>query len=470
MAPLRSDSSLSKRRSKHTRSTKQRSGSREILSESGFNIRLKRPFCGLTGTWLTVWVTVACATDMALLGYDQGAFGGAVVTPDFLDKLNLNNNSSLISTVTAIYGIGCFFGAVSVCAIGDPLGRKNFVTGSASWRVPLAFKFLFIIILLAPGRADEVERILADLEAADVDNPYIITQSKDIQWAVQYEKDYAVCWRDLLRGRAGDQAGTHTIRRVSLGMGTQAMQQLSSTNVTSYYLATVLIESVGLSNNLACLLAACNSVSCLLFYLISIPNVEHWGRRKMMMYAAAGQFFCYTIITICIRSTAAHAATTSLSPTTNQPWAKGSIAFFFLYSVFFDVGWQGVAWLYPTEINSMIMRTKGAALGTATNCWQFYIWCVFNFAFIRIGEYFPPRLPPVPSNDLAVYFFYPETTGCTLEDLDRYFRGDAPLFWIKSEKPEIRRHSSVVTGDVAAANDANQKKSRTEGAEYHDDV
>lgn len=69
--------------------------------------------------------------------------------------------------------------------------------------------------------------------------------------------------------------------------------------------------------------------------------------------------------------------------------AKASIAFFFLYYVFFGIGerliimtsymrliqytgWQGVPWLYPTEINSLAMRTKGAAAGTATN------W-IFNF-------------------------------------------------------------------------------------------
>jgi hypothetical protein len=212
---------------------------------------------------------------------------------------------------------------------------------------------------MAKGRIDEAERILADLEATDVDDPYIITQSKDIQWAVQYEKDHAVRWRDLLRGRTGDQAGTHTIRRVILGMGTQAMQQLcklnihhpsksltnptAGINVTSYYLPTVLIESVGLTNNLARLLAACNSVSYLLFSLIGIPNVERWGRRKMMMYAAAGQFFCYTIITICIR----YSADPSLSEATQTQWASGSIAFFFLYYVFFGIGWQGVPWVCP---------------------------------------------------------------------------------------------------------------------------
>lgn len=191
------------------------------------------------------------------------------------------------------------------------------------------------------GRVEEAEKILADLEATDVTNPFIIAQSKDIQWAVQYEKDHAIRWRDLLRGRTGDQVGTHTIRRMLLGMGTQAMQQLSGINVTSYYLPTVLIVSVGLTNNMARLLAACNSVSYLLFSLIGIPNVERWGRRKMMMYAAAGQFFCYCIITICIR----YNEMSSLAETTQQMWAKASIAFFFLYYVFFGIGWQGVPWV-----------------------------------------------------------------------------------------------------------------------------
>ncbi|KAJ9631780.1 hypothetical protein H2203_000180 [Taxawa tesnikishii (nom. ined.)] len=517
-----------------------------------------QPYFGMTGAKLTFWVTVACATDMTLFGYDQGVFGGVVVTQDFLDTLKLGNNASLLGTVTAIYDIGCFFGAIGAFVVGEPLGRKNtillgttimsvgailqctafsvphmivgrivagignglntatapvwqgetskaswrgkliviemimniagfslsnwvtygfsFLGGAVSWRVPLALQFIFIFILygtvpwlpesprwlMARGRIEEAEKILADLERTDVIDPYIITQSKEIQYAVNYERENGVRWRDLMRGRTGNAGGTGTIRRLILGMGTQAMQQLSGINVTSYYLPTVLISSVGLSNGMARLLAACNSVSYLLFSLIGIPNVERWGRRKMMMYAAAGQCFCYLIITVCIYYTEAPGW---VGTERGQKIASASIAFFFLYYVFFGIGWQGVPWLYPTEINSLSMRTKGAALGTATNWifnfmvveitppgietlqWRFYIiWTIFNFAFVP-----------------TVYLFYPETAGRSLEDLDRYFRENHNVFvftdkdaisekrpeaYVEAEKDAVRRNSSVDASDV----------------------
>ena len=53
----------------------------------------KKPYFGLRGGWLTVWITVACATDMTLFGYDQGVFGGVIVTPDFLRVHNLEGPS-----------------------------------------------------------------------------------------------------------------------------------------------------------------------------------------------------------------------------------------------------------------------------------------------------------------------------------------------------------------------------------------
>ncbi|KAL8690822.1 MAG: hypothetical protein Q9218_003818 [Villophora microphyllina] len=380
----------------------------------------------------------------------------------------------------------------------------SFVGGPVSWRMPLALQFIFIFILfgtvpwlpesprwlISHGEIDRAEQIIADLEATTIDDPWVITESKEIQWAAQFERENGMSWMELLKGKVGA-GNTCTIRRLLLGAGTQAMQQLAGINVTSYYLPTVLTQSVGLGNSMARLLAACNSVSYLLFSLIGIPNVERWGRRKMMMYAAGmlspapihpGQCFCYLMITILIRYNELPGYSGS------KQVASASIAFFFLYYIFFGIGWQGVPWLYPTEINSLSMRTKGAALGTATNWifnfmvveitpigiqslqWKFYIiWTVFNASFVPI-----------------VYFFYPETADRTLEDIDRLFREDAPLLifrdkdaikekrpakYIEYEETQVRRNSSVISANPEAMKKrlASMAKANEEGAWGHEE-
>lgn len=326
----------------------------------------------------------------------------------------------------------------------------SFLPGAVAWRFPLAFQFVFILTLfatvpwlpesprwlIAHHREDEAQKIIADLENTDIDDAFTITQHNEIAAAVQYEREHGVTWGQLLRGQTGDQGGTRAIRRILLGMGAQAIQQLAAINVTSYYLPTVLIQSVGLKNTLARLLTACNSVSYLIAGCFTIPLLERFGRRRIMMACAFGQFCCYLILTILLRFNHKpgyeHA----------EQVAKASIAFFFLYYVFFGFGFQGTTWLLPVELNSLSMRTKGAALGTATNWamnfmvvevtpigikhigWRFYIiWTVTNFCFVPI-----------------IYFLYPETANRTLEDVDRYFRDHHEvLIWRNKEATSIAR-------------------------------
>ena len=83
-----------------------------------------------------------------LFGYDQGVFswshyhpvssfhldtdelsplGGVVVTPNFLEVHGLvgPTKTTVLSTVAAIYDIGCFFGAILAFTVGQRLGRKK---------------------------------------------------------------------------------------------------------------------------------------------------------------------------------------------------------------------------------------------------------------------------------------------------------------------------------------------------------
>lgn len=113
---------------------------------------------------------------------------------------------------------------------------------------------------------------------------------------------------------------------------------------------------------MARLLAAVNSVSYLLFSTIGIPNVERWGRRKMLMYAAAGQCFCYLIITVMIRYN-------ELPGYPHQTEvAKASVAFFFLYYVFFGIGFQ-VSVYEPTTIKPSSADNYDSGSAVAVSSW-----------------------------------------------------------------------------------------------------
>lgn len=502
---------------------------------------------------------------------------GVIVTKDFLDVHDLNNNEKLIGTVTAIYDVGCFFGAIGAMYFGERLGRKksilvgttimtvgailqiasysvpqmivgriiagigngmntatapvwqgetsqvkwrgklviiemimniagyslsnwmtfafSFIPGPIAWRFPLAFQLVFVVILYATvpwlpesprwlisqdqgqsqGQQDEAQQIIADLEGKALNDPYVLTAYTEIITTVQYEREHAVSWSQLLRGKTDEQSGgTCTVRRLILGAGAQAMQQLAGINVTSYYLPTVLMQSVGLSEMLSRLLAACNSVSYLIAGLLAIPNIEHWGRRRILMVCAVGQGTCYLLITILLRFNEMEGYPHQ------KEVASAAVSFFFCYYVFFGSSYQGIGWLLPVELNSLSMRSKGAALGTATNWavnfmvveitpigikslgWKFYIiWTVFNFAFVP-----------------TVYFFYPETANRSLEDIDRFFHENNGIFVnsnpeavsIKRPARYIEIENELVQHSAAIVGAKQQEASHAEGESGHFEI
>ncbi|KAI0011592.1 general substrate transporter [Xylariaceae sp. FL0662B] len=496
-----------------------------------------QPYFGLKGSWLTFWITVACATDMSLFGYDQGVFSGVVITQDYLDVHELNGpeKTSTLSIVTSIYTIGCFLGAVVAFSIGEKLGRRktiitgttimtlgailqtssfsvphmivariltgigngintatapvwqtetskvnnrgklvvfemsmnifgfmlsnwinygmSFVGGTIAWRLPLAIQLLFCFVLFATvpwlpesprwllshGHEDEATSILASLEDKPVDDPLIIAGRQEIIYSVEFERKNAIRWRDLLRGRT--KAGTKTVRRLLLGSGTQAMQQLGGINIMSYYLPTLLIESVKLQSSMARLIAACASVAYLFASLVAAPLVEKFGRRKMMMTSTGIQFFCFLLMTVLLYYTEKPDYPDGIEV------AKASVVWFFIYYMGFGLGMLGIPWLYPTEINSLPMRTKGAAVATMTDWltnfivvevtpiglktlgWKFYIiWTIINAVAMPI-----------------LWLFYPETANRTLEDLDAYYRDDPPLIVIHdADSISVRRPQKFI--------------------------
>ena len=226
-------------------------------------------------------------------------------------------------------------------------------------------------------------------------------------------------WRDLLK--KDKKNDTKTLRRLLLGVGCQFMQQFGGINIMSYYMPTVLTKSVGLPEKMARLLSACNAVSYLIFAGIAVLLIERMGRRGLMLLSTFGQFVCFLVITVLLRY--------SETSENGSVYGNASVAFFFLYYGAFGIGMLGVPWLYPTEINSLPMRTKGAAAATATD------WCVYSgvatsltvvLTKYRITNFIVVEIAPIGIQNIGwkfwivwmvsnavflptLYFFYPET-------------------------------------------------------------
>ena len=238
--------------------------------------------------------------------------------------------------------------------------------------------------------------------------------------------------------------------RFILGVGVQAMQQLTGINIICYYLPYVFTESVGLDGSTARLLAAVNATTYFLSTFIGLCFVERWGRRSLMMYGALGQCCCWLAITLFLRA----ASAAEILSTRQRQLGSAAVLFFFLFNCFFGASWQGVSWLYPTEINSTKHRIVGMSCGVAVN-WLINFGVVFvtPTGIAKLGSHF--YIIWTVLNGLMVpilYLFYPETAGRSLEDIDRMFQGDSTV-WVFTRKSMTGRKPPSSYGSEDSGDD-----------------
>ncbi|KAI9810486.1 MAG: hypothetical protein M1827_006262 [Pycnora praestabilis] len=335
----------------------------------------------------------------------------------------------------------------------------SFAKGSVNWRFPLAFQifFTFMIYAMCPflpdsprllirkGKYDEAYEVLAALEGhgATPNSSSVRAQFTVIKEILDREHMTSYTWGQLLTGKGP--AGV--LRRMILGAWMQAMNQVSGINITSYYMSYIFINALNINTLLSRILAAAGSVDYLIFACLAYFVIERYGRRKVMMTSAAACSTCWIVIAIVL----------SISDTgRGNSYKLGIVAvsFFFVFFASFGMGVLGVPWLYPTEINALEMRTKGASLAMATNWimnymvvqvtppgianlgWKFWIvWAVICASFIP-----------------TTYFLYPETANRTLEDIDRFFETDPGILIFNNKlATQLHRPEQFIEADARIA-------------------
>lgn len=241
----------------------------------------------------------------------------------------------------------------------------SFLDGSVAWRTPLAFQILFCIFILAfiwgmpesprwlilQGREDDAREVLAaladkDLHDKEVQNEFVAIKDTVLEMSKGSFSDLFTMGKD------------RNFHRTVLGYTNQMFQQISGINLITYY-APVIYSGLGMSSFMSRLLAALNGTEYFIASWPAVFLVERVGRRKLMLFGAAGQAATMAI----------------LAGVNSQPDSPScqvaAIVFLFVFNTFFAIGWLGMTWLYPAEIMPLRIRAPANALSTSGQ----FPWC-----------------------------------------------------------------------------------------------
>ncbi|BGP19056.1 hypothetical protein JCM10213v2_007139 [Rhodosporidiobolus nylandii] len=317
--------------------------------------------------------------------------------PEIRGSLILISGALIAAGIAISYGVG--------------LGLF-FVDSSASWRVPIAMQFVFAIAVMAllfavpespaylikhsaehPEYVEEARITLAKIYKVEPEDPLIEGQIDAVKRTSA--EVAAFQFKDLFT-----HGPTQNFRRASLGFLSQAFQQLTGCNLITYYAATVLEDSVGLSPLNARIVALGIGIEYALVAFATTTFVDRLGRRSTMLWGALGCGICMVLLT----------ALVNVSDQGNRACAYAAVVMFFGFNTVFAAGWLGQTWLYPAELTSLpifnflVVMICPPAFANIKS-WTYLIFAVLNLCIILPG----------------VYFLFPETARRSLEELDLIF-------------------------------------------------
>ncbi|KAM3070848.1 hypothetical protein ACMFMG_009766 [Clarireedia jacksonii] len=309
-------------------------------------------------------------------------------------------------------------------------------TGTVTWRFPLALPIVWSLIVLTTiphmpesprwlikkERIEEAREVLAALSDVSTDSEQVNMDIAEIKAGLVISGQAS--FRDIFR--MGEERLFH---RTCLAASGQMFQQLGGINALAFYQATIFESDLGLSAEISRILSACVFTWQTLCSPIGVLTVDRFGRRKLMMFAAFGMGSCMAII-----------AGTS-SQTTQLSSVVVAAVFIFMFSLFFPTGFLGLTFLYASEVAPLSVRvpitavstgsawifnfivTEITPVGFATIGYRYYIiYACINFFLILPGKHSAPvRKRRKLTTTKGVYFFFPETSGRHLEEVDQIF-------------------------------------------------
>ncbi|KAJ4374310.1 hypothetical protein N0V83_003051 [Neocucurbitaria cava] len=205
-------------------------------------------------------------------------------------------------------------------------------------------------------------------------------------------------------------------KRVVIATLTMFFQQWTGINAILYYAPTI-FQGLGLSSTSVSLLAT--GVVGIVMFIATIPAVmyvDSWGRKPTLVVGAVGMALCHFIV-------AAIVASFSDDWEHHQGAGWAAVVMVWLFVIHFGYSWGPCAWIVISEIWPLSNRPYGIALGASSNWMNNFI----------VGQVTPDMLAHMKYGTYIffgmltflgaafIYFYFPETKGLSLEEMDVLF-------------------------------------------------
>ncbi|KAK9427196.1 general substrate transporter [Lipomyces doorenjongii] len=301
-----------------------------------------------------------------------------------------------------------------------------------SWRFPTVFQIIFLLAILyltfmvpesprwltSHDMGDDARKVIAALKGTDIDHPEVIGQFNDIKETVIMEMaEGAGSWSDFYKTD-----GLQSSRRLWTACAIQIFQQLGGINALIYYATTLFQQSIGFTPRMAGLMSGFLQTWLLISSFIPWFLIDRLGRRPLILGGISVQAAVMAIqaaLIFQVQHNTAHMHSAAI----------GAAAMLFIFEGAFTIGMQSTVWVYPSELLPLRLRSKGSALSTAAN------W-ICNFLVVEIT---PPAIQNIGYRTYiifavlnaafvpVVFFFFKETKGLSLEDIDLLFASEDAL-------------------------------------------
>lgn len=331
---------------------------------------------------------------------------------------------------TFAYNVCWYLGAVIAAWV--TYGTRN-INSNYSWKIPSYLQGAMPLVqvmcimfvpesprfLVKKRKIEEADRILRKYHIGNSENPLDLAM-------VQFELS------EIEAAIAADQVASQSSyldfvkltrfrKRLFLVFFVGVMMQLSGNGLVSYYLVQVL-ESIGITTTKKQLeINGCLMIYNFVICLFLTNFVSNFKRRAMFLTGCAGMLTSYVIWTIL-------SALNQQQNFENKSLGNGVLAFIFLYYLCYNIGLNGLPYLYLTEILPYSHRAKGM------NIFNFVVYTILIYngyvntiAMDAIGWKYYIVYCCINAAELVVVFFvFPETSGYTLEEVGQVFGDNVP--------------------------------------------